>query len=124
MGQFQDALDASGKYENQADVLLAEIGNRQTWTAQETADMRKVASFYGQAADALAESPAPAAYLWYRDGLVHNYREAVDITTKYSTLTSSSYQSAFDALNARWVARVRDIDQLEARLKAQESRSP
>ena len=124
MSQFQAALDASTRYENQADVLLADIGNRQTWTAQEATDMQNVASFYGQAADALAESPAPAKYLWYRDGLVHNYREAVDITTQYSRLTSSSYQSTFDALNARWAARVKDIDQLEARLKAQEGRSP
>lgn len=124
IGQFQDALEASAKYENQGDVLLTEIGNRQTWTAQEATDMRRVASLYGQAADALAESPAPAEYVWYRDGLVRNYREAVDITTQYSYLTNSSYQSAFDALSARWLARVRDIDQLEARLKAQESRSP
>jgi len=124
MSQFQDALEASAKFENQGDVLLTEIGSRQTWTAQEATDMRTVASLYGQAADALAESRAPAEYLWYRDGLVHNYREAVDITTQYSYLTSSSYQSAFDTLNARWVARVRDIDQLEARLKAQERSSP
>jgi len=106
------------------DVLLTEIGSRQTWTAQEATDMGTVASLYGQAANALAESRAPAEYLWYRDGLVHNYREAVDITTRYSYLTNSSYQSAFDALNVRWVARVRDIDQLEARLKAQERPSP
>jgi hypothetical protein len=86
--------------------------------------MRGVASFYGQAADALAASSAPADYAWYRDGLVSNYREAVDIATQFSRLTSSSSQSAFDALFARWTARVKDLSQLQARLDARPTRSP
>ena len=81
--------------------------------------MRQVASFYGQAADTLAASPAPAEYVWYRDGLVRNYREAVDVATLFSNLTAASSQSEFDALVARWSARVKDLAQLQARLDAQ-----
>jgi hypothetical protein len=94
------------------------------WTAQDSADMRKVASSYGQAADALAASSAPTDYAWYRDGLVRNYREAVDIATQLSNLSSSSSQSAFDGLFARWTARVKDLTQLQARLDARPTRSP
>jgi len=72
----------------------------------------------------VAGSTAPADYAWYRDGLVRNYREAVDIATQFSTLTSSSSQSAFDALFARWTARVKDLSQLQARLDVQPTRSP
>jgi hypothetical protein len=73
---------------------------------------------YGQAADTLAASPAPAEHVWYRDGLVRNYREAVDVATQFATLTSASSQSAFDALFARWKGRVDDLKQLQARLNA------
>jgi hypothetical protein len=124
MNQFEAALNASTKYQNQAAALFADIGNRQIFTAQESLDMRKVSSLYGHAADTLAASPAPTAYVWYRDGLVRNCREAADIATGYSYLSSSSSQSAFDALYTRWLARVGDLKQLQARLKAQQSRSP
>ena len=86
--------------------------------------MRKIASLYGQAADSLAASPAPTAYIWYRDGLIGNYREAADIATGYSYLNDLSSQSAFDALYTRWQARVGDLSKLQARLKTQQSRSP
>jgi hypothetical protein len=124
MDQFEAALNASTKFRNQGAALFADIGNRQIFTAQEALDMRKIASLYGQAADTLGASPAPAAYAWYRDGLVRNCREAADIATGYSYLSSSSSQTAFDALYTRWLARVRDLEQLQARLEAQESRSP
>ena len=86
--------------------------------------MRKIASLYGQAADSLVGSPAPTAYIWYRDGLIGNFREAADIATGYSYLTSSSSQTAFDALGTRWQARVSDLSKLQARLKTQQGRSP
>ena len=81
--------------------------------------MRQVASSYGKAADVLAASSAPAEYTWYRDGLVRNYREAVDVAMLFSNLTSASSQSAFDDLVTRWSARVKDLAQLQARLNAQ-----
>ena len=83
--------------------------------------MRRVASLYGQAAETLAGSPAPASYLWYRDALVQNYRAAVDIATQLSNLTNASTQGAFDALLNRWAARAKDFSDLQARLRAQQS---
>jgi len=68
----------------------------------------RVASFYGQPRTRWRHLVRRADYAWYRDGLVSNYREAVDIATQFSRLTSSSSQSAFDALFARWTARVKD----------------
>lgn len=124
MTQLGAALSTSTKLQNQALALFTEIGNRQTFTGQEAIDMRKVASLYAQAADTVAASAAPPAYVWYRDGLVRNCREAADIATGYSYLSNESSQSAFDALYVRWQARVSDLRQLQARLKAQESRSP
>ena len=123
--QFESALTAAGQYQTKGATLFRDVMNRtDAWTAQDSTDMRGVAAFYGQAADALAASSAPADYAWYRDGLVSNYREAVDIATQFSRLTSSSSQSAFDALFARWTARVKDLSQLQARLDARPTSSP
>jgi hypothetical protein len=123
--EFDGALTAAAQFQTQGARLFRDVMNRtDTWTAQDSTDMRQVASFYGRAADTLAASPAPAEYAWYRDGLVRNYREAVDIATQLSNLTSSSSQSAFDALFARWTARVRDLTQLQATLDAQPTHSP
>ena len=121
--QFEAAQEAAANSETQAGALFTEIGNRQTWTVREQLDMRKVASFYGEAADALAASRVPAAYIWYRDGLVHGYRQAAEIATAYSYLSQSSSQAAFEALNDRWDALGKDFDQLEAKLTAQNKRS-
>jgi hypothetical protein len=118
--EFDGALTTAAQFQSQGARLFRDVMNRtDTWTAQDSTDMRQVASFYGRAADTLAASPAPAEYAWYRDGLVHNYREAVDIAALFSNLTSSSSQSAFDALAGRWGARVKDLTQLQARLDAQ-----
>ena len=119
--QLETALTAAGQYQTQGARLFRDVMNRDGWSAQDSADMRQVASFYGQAADTLAASPAPAEYAWYRDGLVHNYREAVDIATLFSNLTAASSQGEFDALVARWSARVKDLGQLQTRLNAQPS---
>ena len=62
-------------------------------------------------------------YTWYRDGLVRNFREAVDIATRFANLTSSSSQSAFDTLDGRWTARVNDLKRLQDRLDAQQGPS-
>jgi len=123
--QFDGALTTAGHYQTQGATLFRDVMNRtDAWTTQDSADMRKVASSYGQAADALAASSPPSDYGWYRDGLVRNYREAVDIATQFSNLTSSSSRSTFDALVARWTARVKDLSQLQARLNAQPTPSP
>jgi hypothetical protein len=121
--QFAAAQEAAANSESQANALFVEIANRQTWTVREELDMRKVASLYRDAADALASSPAPTAYLWYRDGLVYVYRQAAEITLGYSYLSASSSQDAFDALNARWDALDKDFAELEAKLTAQNKRS-
>jgi hypothetical protein len=121
--QFEAAQEAAANSESQASALFSEIANRQTWTVREELDMRKVASFYRDAADALASSPVPGAYVWYRDGLVHYYREAADISTGYSYLSASSSQAAFEALNDRWDALAKDLTELEAKLTAQNRRS-
>ncbi|TME86794.1 MAG: hypothetical protein E6I44_11950 [Chloroflexi bacterium] len=118
--QFDAAVNTAAKNHTQGATLFVEVANRAgPWTAQDATDMRKVASLYGQAADTLAASQAPASYTWYRDGLVRNFREAADIATQLSGLTSASSQSAFDALFARWTARVNDLKQLQVRLDAQ-----
>ncbi|TMC43418.1 MAG: hypothetical protein E6J23_10010 [Chloroflexi bacterium] len=123
--QFDGALTTAGHYQTQGATLFRDVMNRtDAWTTQDSADMRKVASSYGQAADALAASSPPSDYGWYRDGLVRNYREAVDIATQFSNLTSSSSRSTFDALVARWTARVKDLSQLQARLDTKPNRSP
>ncbi len=123
--QFDAALTKAATFHSQAATLFAEVANRPgAWTTQDATDMRKVASLYGQAADTLAASQAPASYAWYRDGLVRNFREAVDIATQLSSLTSLSGQSAFDALQGRWNARVKDLSQLQARLDAQQGSPP
>jgi hypothetical protein len=121
--QFDAAQEAAANSETQANTLFTEIASRQTWTVQEELDMRKVASLYRQAAEALAASPAPAAYVWYRDGLVHYYRQAAEISTGYSYLSTSSSQDAFDALAGRWDALEKELADLEAKLRAQNKRS-
>ncbi len=123
--QFDAALTKAATFHSQGATLFAEVANRPgPWTTQDAADMRRVASLYGQAADTLAAAQAPASYTWYRDGLVRNFREAVDIATQLSNLTSSSGQGAFDALDGRWTARVNDLKQLQARLDAQQGPPP
>ena len=123
--QLDSALTSAGEYQIQGATLFRDVMKRtDAWSDQDSADMRMVASLYGQAADALAASPAPVEYAWYRDGLVRNYREAVDIATLYSKLTSTSNQGSFDSLAARWGTRVKDLNQLQARLDAKPTRSP
>jgi hypothetical protein len=121
--EWQSAQEAAANSENQANALFAEIAKRQTWTTQEALDMRKVASLYGDAANAMDGSPAPPAYVWYRDGLVHYYRQAAEIATGYSYLSGSASQSAFDALNKRWDALGTELTQLEAKVSAQNKKS-
>lgn len=121
--QFDSALTAATTPQGQAAALFDEIVNRPgDWTSQDAADMRKVASLYGQAADRLAASSAPARYLWYRDGLVRNWREAADIAMQLGGLTGASSQASFDALSARWDARLTDFDHLQTRLDIQQGR--
>lgn len=123
--QFESALSSASDLQTQGGALFREVFNRTgAWTAQDAADLRKVASLYSRAADALAASAVPAEYTWYRDGLVQNFHEAVDIATQLSKLTSSSNQSAFDDLLSRWNARVGALVQLEDRLPPEPSRSP
>lgn len=123
--EFDSALTAAAQSQTQGARLFRDVMNRSdAWSTQDSADMRQVASLYGRAADTLAASQAPAEYVWYRDGLLRNYREAVDIATQFSNLSASSSQSAFDELVARWTARVKDLAQLQARLNAKPSRSP
>ena len=124
-GQFDSALVSADQFQSQGSKLFREVVNRTgAWTAQDATDMRKVASLYTRAADALATSAVPSEYAWYRDGLVHNFREAVEIATQFSKLTASSSQGAFDALLARWNARVDDLVKLEDRLPPNPTRSP
>lgn len=123
--QFDAALDAAGTSQTQGSKLFIEVANRPgAWTAQDSTDMRRVASLYGQAADALAAVSAPADYAWYRDGLIRNYREAVDLATQLSNLTGRSSQAEFDGLQSRWNTRVSDFRQLQARLQAQVGSAP
>ena len=117
--EFDSALTTAGDFQIQGARLFRDVMNRDGWSAQDSADMRQVASSYGKAADVLAASSAPAEYAWYRDGLVRNYREAVDIAMLFSNLTSASSQSTFDALIARWSTRVKDLSQLQTKLDAQ-----
>jgi hypothetical protein len=123
--QFDAALNKAATFHGQGATLFSEVANRPgAWSVQDATDMGRVASFYGQAADALAASEAPSGYAWYRDGLIRNFREAVDIASQLSGLTSASGQSAFDALDRRWTARVTDLNQLQARLEKQQGPSP
>jgi len=122
--QFDAALTKAATFHSQGAALYAEVADRPgAWTAQDSTDMRRVASLYGQAADTLAASQAPASYAWYRDGLVRNFREAVDIATRFANLTTTSGQSQFDALDGRWTARVNDLKRLQDRLDAQQGPS-
>jgi hypothetical protein len=123
--QFDAALTKAATLHGQGATLFRDVANRPgAWTTQDATDMGRVASFYGQAADALAASQAPSSYAWYRDGLIRNFREAADIASQLSGLTSASGQSAFDALDRRWSARVNDLNQLQARLEKQQGPSP
>jgi hypothetical protein len=123
--QFDGALNSASEFQTQGGALFREVFNRTgAWTAQDAADMRQVASLYTRAADTLATSAVPAEYTWYRDGLLENFHQAVDIATQLSRLTSSSSQSTFDALLTRWNVRVQALTQLEDRLPPEPSRSP
>ena len=123
--QFESALTTAAKYQTQGSTLFVEVATRPgAWTAQDSTDLRRVASLYGQASATLAASAAPADYVWYRDGLVKNWREAVDIATQLSMLSSSSSQSSFDNLYRRWTARLDDLHQLQTRLDSQQGRPP
>jgi hypothetical protein len=114
---FNSAVTAAGNYQKQGAALFSTVANRPgAWTAQDSADMAKVAGLYAQAADTLAASTPPSSYAWYRDGLVANFREAADIATQLSKQTSASSQASFDALSQRWAARVKDYNALQARL--------
>jgi hypothetical protein len=121
--QFDTALNTAGEFQTQGGSLFREVSNRTgAWTDQDAGDMRTVATLYTRGADALAASAVPADYAWYRDGLVQNFREAADIATQLSKLTTSSSQSTFDALFTRWNGRVKDLTQLEDRLPPEPSR--
>ena len=117
--EFDAALTSAAQFQTQGARLFRDVMNRDGWSPQDAADMRQVASSYGRAADVLTASSVPAEYAWYRDGLVRNYREAVDIAMLFSRLTGASTQGEFDALTAKWSARVKDLGQLQARLEAQ-----
>ena len=118
--QFATALEKAAVPHESGSKLFVEVMNRNgAWTATDSADMLVVAASYAQAADILATANPPTTVSWYRDGLVKNFREAVDISTALSKQTQSSSQSSFDALIQRWTARIREFNDLQSRLDSQ-----
>jgi hypothetical protein len=78
-----------------------------------------VAGLYTQAAATLAAATPPSSLVWYRDGIVKNYRDGADIANGFAKMTASSSQSSFDTLVERWSARVRDFSSLQQRYATQ-----
>jgi hypothetical protein len=118
--QWNSAIDSASDAHEKGSALFQEVAARPgSWTAQDSADMVRVAGYYGVAADALAGAASPSDRAWYRDGMVKNLREGQDIALELSRLTASSPSSSFDALGQRWSARVADFNQLQSRLTTQ-----
>ena len=118
--QFTTAFTAAADSQQKAETLFQQVVQRPGgWTAQHSADMRTVASLFTTAADTLAASTAPAALVWYRDGLAANLREAAAVASELAQQTSGSSQATFDALATRWNKRIGDYEQLRDRLDAQ-----
>ncbi len=114
------AIDQSEIPLGKAEPLFNQVANSTgQWTAQNAADMKQIAVYYAQAADILVKAPVTSEWAWYKDSLIKNYRDRADIAMAFSTLTTSSSQSAFQALVSRWTAGANDFDQLQTRLEAQ-----
>ena len=121
IASFDAALGAAEPSHTAGATLFSQVmGRPGRWTAQDSVDMTKVATLYAQVADAIAATTPPSSLAWYRDALVKNYRDAADIANGYAKLNDSTPQSAFDALNERWTARVSAYAVVQARLRAQQ----
>lgn len=109
----------------QASELVNGVADRPgPWDATDSADMAKASALYASVADAVASASAPTRMDWYRVGMAKNFRDAAAITHDYSLLTASSPASAFEALDARWSARVDEVTALSVRFEAEEVTGP
>lgn len=120
LNEWNTAIDAAQIPVDQASVLFKEMQARTgPWSAQDSTDSSKISALYGQAADALAKAPAISDSVWYRDALIKNYQEAADIMAGYARLNEPATQTELDALDQRWTARLKDLQQIGDRLDAQ-----
>ena len=52
--------------------------------------MQQASKLYGQVAEIFSVTTVDPSLLWYRDGLVRNYRDASSITGGFAALTALS----------------------------------
>jgi hypothetical protein len=119
------SIDKADPIANKAADLFQQVSDRPgTWSAQDSADMRQASVLYGQVADIFAASPVDPSLVWYRDGLMRNYREAAAITSGFAGLTAQSRQAEIDVLGQRWDARITELIALTDRVKKQTGAAP
>jgi hypothetical protein len=114
------AIDKAQPIADKASGLFKKVSERSgTWNTQDSADMQQASRLYGQVAEIFSATTVDPSLLWYRDGLVRNYRDASSITGGFAALTALSRQNEFVALSQRWDARLADLVTLTDRFKSQ-----
>jgi hypothetical protein len=125
LAKWNDMVDVTALEVRQASELVTGVASRPgPWDATDSADMAKASVLYASIADAVASATTPSRFEWYRAAISKNLREAAAITREISLLTASSPASAFEALDARWDARITEFNTLSDRFEAQEGKGP
>lgn len=121
LAEWNAAVKNSDPVASKADVLWNEVNARTTeWSSRDASDLRQVSSDYSRAADILANAGVPERLIWYRDGLVQNFRDAAQITSEFGALPQGATQRVLDALSQRWRTRLAEFDALQTRFDAEQ----
>ena len=108
-----------------ANELVNGVANRAgPWEARHSADMEKASVLYASVAATVDAASAPASLEWYRAGIAKNFRDAATIAHEYSLLSGTSPESAFQALDNKWKARMAEANALDSRFDAQVGVAP
>jgi curved DNA-binding protein CbpA len=125
MAKWNALIDATELEVAQASELVNGVASRPgPWDATDSTDMAKASTLYGHVADSVAGANAPARLEWYRAAMAKNFRDAATITHDYSLLSATSSPTAFEALDSRWEARLKEGVALSDRFQAQEGKAP
>lgn len=120
LAAWNASIDEAQPVADKAAAVFKQVSERPgTWSSQDSADMRQASLLYAQVADIFSASTIDADLLWYRDGLVRNYRDASAITSGFAGLSAQSNQTEFDSLSQRWDTRIADLRSLSDRFTSQ-----
>jgi hypothetical protein len=125
LATWNSMIDATELEVAQASAIVNGVADHAgPWDAKDSADMARASALYGHVADTVAAASAPARLEWYRVAMAKNFRDAAAITHEYSVLSASSSAAAFDALDSRWEARLKEGAALADRFQAEEGKAP